>query len=383
LKAPGLCYDSLYTLSNSSEVALKTSHYALVCALLLGSTAAFAQTITPPALKSHTDPNELIPNTAVGPDTPVITIKGLCERPANSSAAPADCSTVITRAEFEKILSAIGPNMPQAQRKQFAGRYVTALVLAEKAHEFGLDQGPEFEEQMYLSRLQVLDRQAAQKMQKDAATVADSEIGDYYQQHTAEYKTISIERIFVPKQKQVESSAQKPGAPADLAKKREESEAEMKDEADKLRARAAGGEDFVKLQQEAYDFAGSKMKATNVKAENLRKNGIPGGDASIFELKKDDVSQVFSDPDGYHIYKVLGITDPQLASVHDEIVRALQGEKVKNAFAALDKSATATYDDRYFAPPAAPSLKTPGASKMPGASPAAEDSGPHPTPGKK
>ncbi|MBO0912117.1 MAG: peptidyl-prolyl cis-trans isomerase [Acidobacteria bacterium] len=356
---------------------MKTTHYALVCALLLGSMVALAQTITPPALKSRTDPNELIPTTAVAPDAAVITIKGLCERPANSSATPSDCSTVITRAEFEKILSAVGPNMPPAQKKQFASRYVTALMLAEKAHELGLDQGPEFDEQMYLARLQVLDRQAAQRLQKDAANIPESEIGDYYQQHAAEYKTISFERIYVPKQKQIEASAQKPAAGADLQKQREATEAEMKAEADKLRARAASGEDFAKLQQEAYDFAGSKMKATNVKMEKVRKNSLPGTDVSIFDLKKDEVSQVFSDPTGYRIYKVREVTDPALASLHDEIVRALQGTKVKNAFDSLDKSATATYDDKYFAPPPAPSLKTPGAS------PAAVESAPHPAPGKK
>jgi len=352
---------------------LKTSHYALVCALLLAAVAS-AQTITPPALKSRTDPNELIPNSAVAPDAPVITIKGLCERPANSSATPADCSTVITRAEFEKILNAIQQaNMTPAQKKTFAARYVTALMLAEKAHEQGLDQGPEFDEQMYLARLQLLDRQAAQKLQKDAANVSDSEVSDYFQQHAVDYRTISFERIFVPKQKQIEASA---AAGADVQKQREASETEMKTEADKLRTRAAGGEDFTKLQQEAYDFAGSKMSPTNVKMDKMRKTAIPASDASVFGLKKDEVSEVFADPTGYRIYKVLGITEPEFPSVREEIARTLQGEKMKNAFDSLEKSATTTYEGRYFSTPPAPSLKTPGAA------PAAKDSGPHPAPGK-
>jgi hypothetical protein len=372
-KATGLCYDLSIPFPNFLEVPLKTSQHALVCALLLASTVALAQTITPPAMKSRTDPNELMPNTAVAPDAPVITIKGLCERPANSTATPSDCSTVITRAEFEKILSALQqPNMTPPQKRALAVRYVRALMFAEKAHELGLDQGPEFDEQMYLARLQLLDREAGMKMQKDASNVSESEIADYYQQHTADYKAISFERIFVPKQKQVEASEEKPALGADVEKQREASEADMKNEADKLRARAAGGEDFTKLQQEAYDLAGNKMKATNVKVDKLRKNNIPPSDASIFGLKKDEVSEVFSDQNGYRIYKVVEITDLALPSVHDEIANTLKNEKAKDEVEALEKSTTTTYEDRYFTTSAAPSLKTPGAS------PAAKGSAPHP-----
>jgi hypothetical protein len=375
-KAPRLCYDFFIPFPNFLEVPLKTSQHPLVCALLLASAVASAQTITPPAPKSRNDPNELIPSTAVAPDAPVITIKGLCERPANSAATPSDCSTVITRAEFEKILNAVQqPNMAAAQKKTFAARYVTALMLAEKAHELGLDQGPEFDEQMYLARLQLLDRQAGLRMQRDAANIPDSEIDDYYQQHAADYKAISVERIYVPKQKQNQASAEKPAAGADVGKEPVPSETEMKNEADKLRASAASGEDFTKLQQEAYDFAGSKMKATNVKMEKIPRTSIPASDASIFDLKSGEVSPVFSDQTGYRIYKVEEITNLALPSVHNEIAQTLRAEKMKNAFDALEKSATATYEDRYFSTPPAPSLKTPG-----GASPAAKDSGPHPAP---
>ena len=103
-----------------------------------------------------------------------------------------------------------------------------------------------------------------------------------------------------------------------LRRRSEASEAEMKDEADKLRARAAAGEDPAKLQQEANDFAGNKSKATNVKVENMRKANIPPTDAAIFDLKAGEVSQVFSDATGYRIYKVTEIKDLPLASVHDE-----------------------------------------------------------------
>ncbi|HKW19286.1 MAG TPA: peptidylprolyl isomerase [Terriglobales bacterium] len=354
---------------------MKCIFNGVVCLLLLTG-VMLSQTASPgPTLKTRqSDPNELVPNSIVSPEAPVITVQGLCEKPANSNATPSDCSTVITRAEFEKIVDAVQPNMAPAQKKQFANQYVMALLLAEKAHEMGLDQGPEFNERLQLTRLQLLDREAAQQLQKDAQNVPESAISDYYQQHAAEYKTISFERIYVPRQKQIETTGnEKPNDP-EVQKKREASEAEMKAEADKLRARAAAGEDFLKLQQEAYDVAGSKMKASNVKMENLPKNSIPNTDASIFDSKKGEVSQVFSDPTGYRIYKVLEITDQPLAKVHDQIAQTLRTENIKKSFDSLQNSAKTTYDEAYFGTPAPPSLRNPGAQGT---------TSPSTTPGKK
>jgi hypothetical protein len=341
---------------------LKSFTHAAVCLLLL-STAAVSQTKTPapPTLKARSDnPDELVPNTPISPDTPVITIQGLCDRSAANTTVPTGCTTVITKAEFEKIVDAIQPNMAPAQKKQLATRYATALVLANKAKEEGLDRSPEFDEQMQLARLQMLAQEAQRKMQKDAADVSEDQINAYYQQHAADYRTISFERIYVPKEKQIDPAGDKPTDVAETQSKRQASEPEMKEEADKLRERAAAGEDFAKLQQEAYDFAGSKMKATNVKIDNMRKNSVPASDAAIFDLKKGDVSQVFGDQTGYRIYKVVDITDLPLASVHDEIKRTLEGQNMRNSFESLQKSTKTTLDDAYFATPGAPSLRKPG-----------------------
>ncbi len=353
---------------------MKSVLYGVVC-LLLAATALGQTTKPAPTLKPRpSDSNELIPNSMVAPEAPVITVEGLCERPPNSNATPADCSTVVTRAEFEKLVNAVQPNMPAANKKSFASRYVTILVLAEKAHEMGLDKNADFDEQMYIARTQLLARQAAEKMQRDASIVPESQISDYYQQHQSDYKTITFDRIYVPKQKQADTASQ-PNAEAQ--KKPEASESEMKEEADKLRARAAAGEDPAKLQQESNDFAGNKAKVTNVKLENVRKNNIPTTDVSVFELKPGEVSQVFSDASGYRIYKVVEIKALQLSAVHDEIARTLQGQNVKNAFDSLEKSTKTTLDSAYFASPAPPTLRNPGEQ------PAPQSKTTLPPPGKK
>src|SRR6266705_5800568 len=140
-----LCYDSLLAalIPYSLEESLILFRTGLVCLLTVGIALGQTKSSTPathaptPALKPRASSPAPESKSATEPpstsaDSPVITVEGLCERPAGSSATPSDCRTVITRAQFEKVVNAVRPNMPPASKKQFAGRYVTVLILAEK-----------------------------------------------------------------------------------------------------------------------------------------------------------------------------------------------------------------------------------------------------------
>lgn len=333
----------------------------VVTCLLLAVAALGQSTSTAPALKPRPEPapaeKQATPENATpAPDTPVITIQGLCEKPGGNGATPSDCKTVITRSDFEKVAPA---NLPGPQKKRVADQYIQALILAEKAHESGADHSPEFEKQMAFLRLRALATAGYQDLQKQASNVSDSEVEEYYKQHIADYKAISFDKLYVPKQKFLETSAQKPNDP-ELQKKREASEVEMKAEADKLRARATAGEDLAKLQQAAYDFAGIKQAPPSAHMENQRKSSVLPADASIFDLKKGDVSEVFNDPAGFMVYKVTDTKDLPIATVHDEIARTLQAEKLKAAMDGLQNSVKTTLDESYFASPAPPTLHSPG-----------------------
>lgn len=359
---------------------MKSFVNASVC-LLLAAVALAQSNSTAAAPRQNSTSSEMLPVQPAGPapDAPVITIQGLCERPGGGSAAPSDCKTVVTRADFERVAPA---NMPGPQKKQVADRYVQALVLAEKAHESGADRTPDFEKQIYLMRLQLLARAGYQDLQKQTATISDSEAEDYYKLHIADYKAISFDKLYVPKQKFTDTSSIKPND-ADAEKKRQASEAEMKDEAEKLRARAATGEDFKKLQQDAYDFAGLKQTAQNTRMENQRKNQVLAADSGIFELKAGEVSQVFNDPAGFMVYKIIEVKDLPVATVHDEIARTLQAEKLKAAMDGLQNSVKTTLDESYFAAanaPAAgaPTLRKPGETPTQNPAPPATKTPPPP-----
>ncbi len=347
---------------------MRTLATGLICVLLAG--AAAAQSNSGPVLEPRNNkPVQDLP--APGPeqkislDAPVIILDGVCDK----GTPAADCKTVVTRAEFEKIVNTLMPNMPKQQQKGFASRYATALLLAQKAHDEGLDKTAEFDVQLQLQRLQTLAQLGQQSMDKEAAQISDADIAAYYKQHTNDFQLLSYQRLYVPKQKQGDIVSQKPNDP-EAQKQREASEAAMKDEADKLRSRAAAGEDFVKLQQEAYDFAGQKLKASSTRVDNVAKAHFPPSDASVFDLKVGDVSPVLNDPQAYMVYKVEAKKDQPLEEVKPEITRMLQQQKVQQARQDLQKTTAekTKLDEAYFAGSAPPSLRNPGEPTAPNAS---------------
>jgi hypothetical protein len=352
-------------------------NYGLVCLLLTAMAWGQATNSTPaPAARQSGAPGAAAPADSqapdasnVAPDTPVITINGSCENPPADNAADSNCKTVITRADFEKIMDAVQPNMPPRARRQFAARYSNALVMSQKAHEMGLDQGPKFEERMSLARIQILSQALSQAVQEKAGQISDKDIEDYYQNNTAAYEEVDLQRIFIPHSQLLPASKIKLSGAAEQ-KRQKDAEEVMEKEADKLRARAVAGEDFAKLQAEAFQLAGLKTKPPTTKMGKERRNNLPPAQASIMELKAGEISKVFSDQSGYFIYKI-GVKDvePLDDKVKEEIRGTMRTQRVQEQMQAVQKSGTPTLDEAYFGPEMAPAhgpaLPPPAPSQAP------------------
>ena len=261
---------------------------------------------------------------------------------------------MITRAQFEEVINAVQPNMPPAARKQFATRYANALIMSQQARERKLDSGPRFEELMRLQRLTVLSQLLGQAVSEEASQVSDKEIDDYYQKNLIAYEQVEMQRLFIPKNKQLETPKGTKLTDAETKKRTEESEAAMKTAAEDLHKRAAAGEDFAKLQDEAFRLAGLKAKAPVPSMGKIRRNSLPPTQAAVMDLKPGEVSQVITDQTGYFVYKAGARDTLPLASVHDEIVGTLRSQRMQAAVQAIQQSATASYDDAYFGAPAEP-----------------------------
>ncbi len=357
------------------------TRYGLVC-LLFGALAwgqaantapASAQKPASPASASA-KPAGGAPATApeskaeVPPTTPVVTINGLCDK---KGAAPADCKTVITRAEFEKLIDAVQPNMPPRMRRQFATRYASALVMSKKAEAMGLDKGESYDEHMRLARIQVLSQELNKEVQDKASQISDKDIDDYYKANQAKFEQADLDRIYIPKTQQApQAEEEKKDAKKDEKDAKAEEEAEqkrqaegekaMKDEADKLRARAAAGEDFNKLQEEAYQAAGIKTGAPNTAMGKMRRSMLPPAQAPVLDMKPGEISQVIADQNGYFIYKLKSKETMSSDQAKEEIKGTLRSQRIQDEMQAIQQSATPTLDEAYFGP------EGPGRGMMPG-----------------
>src|SRR5579863_156876 len=131
-----------------------TRHMLVI--LLLGGVATSQSAQSSPAAPQPVPSSQTsAPAANVEPDTPVITINGVCDHPSGEKPGP-NCKTVITRAKFEAMVYAVQPSLPASSRREFAQKFVTALIADEKARELGLEHGEDYDERTKVVRMQAL-----------------------------------------------------------------------------------------------------------------------------------------------------------------------------------------------------------------------------------
>ena len=328
------------------------------CALLLLSSIAVAQaqapagqkpTAKPSAPAAQSAPQAQAPakpaapaaNPAAVPENaPVVTLNGVC---AEKSAKPADCKTQITRAQFEQILNAVTTAQPgsaaqlsPSAKRNLATQYSQLLAVATKAENEGIQNTPEAQQLLKFARMQALAQAYTRDLQKKLEPTP-AEIQSYYDANSAKFEQATLERIFVPK-----NPGEEKGKPAD--------EAAQKAKADKLRARAAAGESFDTLQKEAIE--GTKFPAPPETKTVVQRGTLPPTQEAVFNLKQGEVSQVFDEPAGYYIYKMVSEEKIPLDKLKSQISQHLLQEKMRTAVESLLKSAQPVLDEQYFGPPA-------------------------------
>jgi len=354
----------------------------LLC-VLLGALVWGQATPAPPQAQAPQAPAGDT-SAAVPADAAVITVNGVCpEKPkeaaAGTAAKPAtpaktpaaDCKTVITKAEFEKLANAVAPNVTPQLKKQLAGILPRFIAMSDAAKKQGLDKTPEFAETLKFAKMQILTNELQRKIQDDAAKVPATEIETYYKKNPEAFEEFNLDRLFVPRTKQVEVDAkededkdeklteeqQKAKEAAEKAKA-EEGEQAMSKLAESLRERAAAGEDFVKLQKEAFEAGGMKIESPTVTLPKVRRTGLPPAHAAVFELKAGEVSQVINDSGGHYIYKVTGKDQVTLDQAKDEIQKNLQNQRSRDMMDKINNSFKVETNEAYFGP-AGPGMMPP------------------------
>jgi hypothetical protein len=362
----------------------------LLCALLSGamawSQAQPEKTTAPPstAAPSGAESEEQVPNARSGEaqkapaevpeDTAVITIVGVCPSPSTASKTGAakttgaasakkgtDCKTVITRREFEKMASGLSPNVTPQLKRQLSNVLPRDMAMSEIAKKKGLDKTEAYQETVKFAKMQILTTQLQRSAQENADKISETDIDAYYKKNPEAYDQFSLDRLFIPRNKQLEPEKledeekmtdEQKKAKEDAEKaKQEQGQQELDKLADSMRERAAKGEDFTKLQKEAYEAAGMKMEAPNVNLPKVRRTGLPPAHAAVFDLKVGEVSQVISDNGGHYIYKVVSKEELPLDQVSQEIHNTLKNQRMKDAMEQYTSSYHVETNEAYFGPP--------------------------------
>jgi len=341
------------------------SNRAVLC-LLLGSLAWGQATTTPsaaapssPPPQSSAAPAQSGEKTApaeakpaeVAPDAAVITLPGLCDKPpAENAAADPNCKTVVTRADFEALVNAIAPNLPPPGRRQLANRYAVGLVMAAKAEQMGLDKSPRFQELLKIGRTQALAQELGRTLQEQAGQVSEKDIKDYYDKNSAAFEEADLQRIYIPRNKQVVAPKGVKLTAAETNKRQQDGEVSMKAEATRIRAAAVAGEDWDKLQKEAFTAAGLKTNAPATSMNKQRRTALPANHASVWDLKPGEVSPLITDTSGYFLYKMGKKSVVPLDKVSDDIKATLRTQRLQGSMQAVQTSVVPGLNEAYFGP---------------------------------
>jgi len=352
----------------------------LLCVLL--GTMAWGQ--APPGTTPAPPPGPAQAPNAAGQAAPpaevadsavVLTIYGVCPpapktataskaAPEGKTAAakkPADCKTVLTKKEFEKIASGLAPNVTPQLKRQLASALPKFMAMSEAAKAKGLDKTDQFKQTLKVATMQILTTQLQRSVQEEADKVPSEEIDGYYNKNPEAFEQFSLDRLFIPRYKQetpdksvdeekLTEEQQKAKEAADKAKQ-EKGEQELNKLAETLQARAGAGEDFTKLQKEAFEAANMKMDNPTVNLPKVRRTGLPPAHVAVFDLKVGEVSTVITDNGGHYVYKVVSKETLPLEQVKEEIHNTLKSQRMKEMMDKYTNSYHVDTNEAYFGPP--------------------------------
>lgn len=240
--------------------------------------------------------------------------------PAETDKKSPECKTVVTRAEFEKIVNTLAPNIPADARQRLAQDYSQMLVLSDQAKKKGLDKTQRYEDILTFMKMRILAQEYLTNLQETSKPSA-ADVEKYHQDNKAKYEELTLNRLFIPRNKPAPANT-KDAEPKPLT------EAEVQAQGEKFRARLVAGEGFEKLQKEAYEAAGFKTPPPPILASK-RREGVPPAEQELFQLKTGEFSKVIVDAAGASIYQVQGAKEIPFDQVKPGIEAQLASEHLR------------------------------------------------------
>jgi len=325
-------------------------HLQFVCVFTVASLSAQAQQpqqATPPAQRPQPPavanrPQPVAPPAPVAPETPVVTVHGVCPEGQTAPAGKPDaCTMVLTRAQFEGLVSSLNvnnTNYPPPALRGFATDYANILALASAGEKAGVEKDPRFADLMRIARARVLAESYRRSLQEKYGNPSDDEIAAYYQQNVDKFGQTKIERIHVPKVDPTRPQDRKP-----------DFELKAKKLAGDIRERAARGEDVTSLQVEVYKTLGLKAQPPQTELSTNPKPTFPANvEQDINALKAGEVTKVEFEPSGFNIYKVRSRNTIPLEQAKAQIVREISQKNIDAALKTATSGVHSELNEQYF-----------------------------------
>jgi hypothetical protein len=305
---------------------------------------------------ASTTTEKTAPATNVPMTDPVLTLKGAC--PEKNGTTPKGCVNSLTREQFEKLTNALQPPdrgpVPPDVKRRFATTYAKLLILADAARELGLENDPKVQEIFAFARNQILAESINQHYMEEYAHPSEQEIQAYYDKNAKQYHEVTLQRIIIPVMQNSPDKSAKP------------SPEEQKAFAEKIRERWVSGEAPDKLEKESMEHAGMKTSSPDVNVGARRPGSLPQAHEAVFSLKAGEISEVYSDPAAFYIYKAVSERQVPLSDVKTQISQTLQREMYNDKIKEVQEAVTPVLNDAYFGPEPPASAGPPMRPGMPG-----------------
>src|SRR6267378_2523218 len=287
------------------------------CACLLGAIPGLGQSNSRTADKRR----------GGNPAEPVLILHALCQEPTSAArTSEKSCETIISRADFDNLIAALDPNMPESNRLVLATEYTKVLVLSHEAERLKLDQEPAFKRLVEFTRLQLLQRQLVRILEAEASSISAAEVAQYYREHPSSFEEGSFLRLYIPKEG-------KWSAP---------------EQVQTIQQRAAAGDNFDKLQQEIWAALGRPSGAPSTQMGTARRSNLPEGLQKIFDLKPGEVSALIADTGGYHVYRMESKRVIPQESATSEIRTLLGNLRLQDRISKLRSAVMVSVNEDYF-----------------------------------
>jgi peptidyl-prolyl cis-trans isomerase C len=278
-------------------------------------------------------------------------------KPAASQATPAATQAAsddpiivaagdvsIRRSEFESAVKTLPAEYQQfAQgpgKKQFAEDYLRMKMLAAQGFKDNLQNDADVQRQLNLMRENLVANAELQKMEK-AIQFSDADLQKIYDANKKDYEQVKARHILI-------AFKGSPAAPAG----KEMTEEQAKAKAEELKKKVLGGASFDEVAKAESDDKGSGSRGGDLGAFS-RGQMVEEFEKAAFEAKPGEIVGPIRTQFGYHIIKVDSHEMTPFAQVKDTLEKRERQRRLQETLDAMKKNANPTFNEAYFAPPAA------------------------------